>query len=128
MIPSFVTYPTEFVKTRSQFSGAVRRLIQSPDDMANVLLLRSPTRDAPDKYEDTFRSYGYHPLSVPVLETVLENLDDLKAALTGGKITHAYGAVIITSGRACEAWRTAAVALEEQGGYPGPSPHYLEVI
>ncbi|KAH9951198.1 tetrapyrrole biosynthesis uroporphyrinogen III synthase [Amylocystis lapponica] len=44
--------------------------------MTNVLLLRSPAQDAPDKYKDSFRSRGYHPVSVPVLETVLKNLED----------------------------------------------------
>ncbi|KAH9942853.1 tetrapyrrole biosynthesis, uroporphyrinogen III synthase [Amylocystis lapponica] len=86
--------------------------------MTNVLLLRSPAQDAPDKYEDGFRSRGYHPVSVPVLGTVLKNLEELKECLSSGHLARGYGGVIITSRRACEAWSTAAQELTGQERYP----------
>ncbi|KAI0371011.1 tetrapyrrole biosynthesis, uroporphyrinogen III synthase [Pilatotrama ljubarskyi] len=97
----------------------------------NVLLLRSPSEDGgPDKYEDAFRARGYHALSVPVLETVHENLDELAQVVQrGGSLpdmsagaSARYAGVIITSARACEAWRTVVQQLVEQGvGNAAPS-------
>lgn len=80
--------------------------------MANVLLLRSPSTDGPDRYETAFKSIGYHPTSVPVLETVLKSLDILEGLLKAGPAEGNYGGIIITSGRSCEAWRHAIERLE----------------
>ncbi|GBE87008.1 tetrapyrrole biosynthesis uroporphyrinogen III synthase [Sparassis crispa] len=79
--------------------------------MANVLLLRAPSQDGGDKYEDNIRTQGYTPVSVPVLETVLKNLPALKEIIQAGHSVKGYAGVIITSGRACEAWRTAVQEL-----------------
>lgn len=85
--------------------------------MANVLLLRSPTENAPDAYEEACRSRAYTPVSVPVLETVPRNLGDLKGIITQSS-TQTYGGVIITSSRSCEAWR--AVVQELYSSDAGP--------
>ncbi|KAI0742477.1 tetrapyrrole biosynthesis, uroporphyrinogen III synthase [Daedaleopsis nitida] len=110
----------------------------------DVLLLRSPSEDSPgpDKYDAAFRARGYRALSIPVLETVYVHASELVAAVrargqipaqtqpvqahsdpdsnsteegrTGGPQT--YAGVIVTSGRACEAWRTAVQQLEHEQG------------
>lgn len=86
----------------------------------SVLLLRSPSEDGgPDKYEEAFRARGYRPVSVPVLETVHKNLDTLAGVVKrGGRTAEEYAGglyagVIVTSGRACEAWRLVVQQLEE---------------
>ena len=79
--------------------------------MTNVLLLRSPTIDGPDKYESTLQNVGYRPLSVPVLETVLVNLEELKDLIYSGPRVLDLSAVIITSARSCEAWREVVQQL-----------------
>ena len=73
--------------------------------MSNVLLLRAPTSDGPDKYETAFKKHGYHCASVPVLETVLVNLDKLEELILSGPQAHQISGVIVTSARSCEAWR-----------------------
>ena len=79
--------------------------------MSNVLLLRSPTTDGPDKYESAFNNIGYHALSVPVLETVLVNLDELQSLVISGPEELKLSGVIITSARSCEAWRDVVQRL-----------------
>ncbi|KAI0826489.1 tetrapyrrole biosynthesis uroporphyrinogen III synthase [Trametes gibbosa] len=87
----------------------------------NVLLLRSPSEDGDglDKYEEAFRARGYRPVSVPVLETVHENLDKLAEVVKRGGATESedtrarYAGVIVTSARACEAWRVVIQGLSE---------------
>ncbi|KAJ7773173.1 tetrapyrrole biosynthesis, uroporphyrinogen III synthase [Mycena metata] len=76
-----------------------------------VLFLRAPS-DAPDRYESVFSEAGYTPLSVPVLETVFVNLETLTEIVRSG--SSQYGAVIITSGRACEAWSKAVEVLKNE--------------
>ncbi|KAJ7274494.1 tetrapyrrole biosynthesis, uroporphyrinogen III synthase [Mycena haematopus] len=75
--------------------------------MHNVLLLRVPSDH--DRYESIFSDAGYSCSSVPVLETVFVNLETLTATVRAGP---QHGAVIITSGRACEAWCRVIDALE----------------
>lgn len=90
----------------------------------DVLLLRSPSEDpsgGPDKYEAAFRTRGYRALSVPVLETVYVNADDLLSVVrAGGRIQNneheRYAGVIVTSGRACEAWQAAVQRLASTHG------------
>ncbi|EMD32831.1 hypothetical protein CERSUDRAFT_143432 [Gelatoporia subvermispora B] len=91
--------------------------------MVNVLLLRSTPQDGPDKYEEAFRARGYNPVSVPVLETVLKNIENLRDVILEGPARRSYGGVIVTSARACEAWRATmqrivkeSPASSEQGG------------
>ena len=83
---------------------------------ADVLLLRSPSEDSggPDKYEEAFRARGYRAVNVPVLETVHTNVDTLKETVHSGG--SGYAGVIITSGRAVEAWRLVVQRLVEEEG------------
>ncbi|KAF7327870.1 Uroporphyrinogen-III synthase [Mycena kentingensis (nom. inval.)] len=74
----------------------------------NVLLLRTP--DSPDRYEDAFTAAGHACASVPVLETVFVNADALRDTIS--RRADEYGAVVITSGRACEAWGSVVEQLE----------------
>ncbi|KAI0655687.1 tetrapyrrole biosynthesis uroporphyrinogen III synthase [Cubamyces menziesii] len=88
---------------------------------ANVLLLRSPSEDSgPDKYEEAFRAQGYRAVSVPVLETVHKNLDKLAEVLrrrgTLADGSASYSGVIVTSGRACEAWQAVVQELSNGNG------------
>jgi uroporphyrinogen-III synthase len=84
--------------------------------MANVLLLREPSTDEPDRYEIAVKKAGYTPLSVPVLETVLTNQDALQRMLRQGPTgNNKINGVIITSARACEAWRAVVSELAAFG-------------
>ncbi|KAF9458717.1 tetrapyrrole biosynthesis, uroporphyrinogen III synthase [Collybia nuda] len=74
--------------------------------MSNVLLLREPSSITGDRYEIAFNMAGYHAISVPVLETVFVNLPGLKSIVKEGPTVERFDGVIITSGRACEAWKT----------------------
>ncbi|OSD03820.1 tetrapyrrole biosynthesis uroporphyrinogen III synthase [Trametes coccinea BRFM310] len=92
----------------------------------NVLLLRSPSEDGgPDKYEEAFRARGFRPVSVPVLETVHRNLDKLaevvrrRGRLPGDDADARYAGVIVTSGRACEAWQTVVHDLSKESSSSG---------
>ncbi|KAF8633814.1 hypothetical protein AX15_001227 [Amanita polypyramis BW_CC] len=77
--------------------------------MSVVLLLRTPSSDDLDKYELTFISAGYTPISVPVLETVLMNVSHLTNVISQGPDNQdeGYTGIIMTSARACEAWKAA---------------------
>ncbi|KAJ7158852.1 tetrapyrrole biosynthesis, uroporphyrinogen III synthase [Mycena filopes] len=79
-----------------------------------VLLLRTPS-DAPDRYESVFSEVGYRPLSIPVLETVFVNQETLTEIVRSGSSQH--GGVIVTSGRACEAWGKAVEVLKNEPAY-----------
>lgn len=79
--------------------------------MSNVLLLRAADQGSPDRYEDAFRSRGYHPISVSVLETVIVGHEELARVLSIGPEKQSLCGVIITSQRAVEAWSGAAQAL-----------------
>ncbi|KAI0702748.1 tetrapyrrole biosynthesis uroporphyrinogen III synthase [Earliella scabrosa] len=82
----------------------------------NILLLRSPSEDTsgPDKYEAVFRARGYRAFSIPVLETVFTNADELAQVVRAGG--QRYAGVIVTSGRACEAWQAAVEHAIKTGG------------
>jgi len=87
--------------------------------MANVLLLRAPTQNQDDRYEATFTEAGYHPLSVPVLETISTNLPILRGIMEAGPSRDNYEGVVLTSARACEAWKSVVsdlVGLPAEGG------------
>lgn len=72
-----------------------------------VILLRATSGDGPDRYEATFASAGYLPVSIPVLQTAFTNLPHLACIIsTGG-----YSGVIVTSARACEAWQAAVQTI-----------------
>ena len=78
-----------------------------------VLLLREPS--TPDKYESTFTSAGYHPISVPVLETLPVNLPALRDIIRDGPEACGLEGVVITSKRSCETWGMALDILKEDG-------------
>ncbi|KAH9926598.1 tetrapyrrole biosynthesis uroporphyrinogen III synthase [Epithele typhae] len=87
-----------------------------------VLLLRTPPEDgSPDKYADACAAHGFHALSVPALQTVPTNAAQLATTMRPGPrpISSAgdetgFLGVIVTSGRACEAWRAAVQQLAEE--------------
>ena len=87
--------------------------------MDNVLLLRSPNGDGSDKYESAFQEAGYRTISVPVLETVLVNLEDLKSLIQTGAEGQNLSGVIITSARSCGAWREAVQGVVRQASTAG---------
>ena len=91
-----------------------------PKTKPHVLLLRSPAEDGycgSDKYEDAFKARGYTAVNVPVLETVYKNIDKLQGVVCRGGA--AYAGVVVTSGRACGAWRLAVRQLAEGAARPG---------
>lgn len=81
--------------------------------MSNVLLLRDPSPISGDRYETAFNSAGFHAISVPVLETVFVNLSSLESLINDGPTAEGLDGVIITSGRACEAWKIVVCGLVE---------------
>ncbi|KAI0070877.1 tetrapyrrole biosynthesis uroporphyrinogen III synthase [Panus rudis PR-1116 ss-1] len=83
--------------------------------MPNVILLRAPTpeADAADKYEAAFLSRGFHPVSVPVLETTAVNITQLRDIIISGPANGEFGGVIITSARAVEVWGDVLKGLVE---------------
>ncbi|KAG6908796.1 hypothetical protein DXG01_003243 [Tephrocybe rancida] len=78
--------------------------------MANVLLLRARSQEE-DRYETAFTEAGYHPISVPVLETVTTNLSTLKDIIKNGPAAENFDGVILTSARSCEAWKSSVNEL-----------------
>lgn len=97
-----------------------------PNTRAPVLLLRAPN-GSPDPYEAALTESGYRPFSVPVLETVLVNGEDLKGILKDGpsggnggdkegERGGGYGGVIVTSSRAAEAWGKAVEEIANEVG------------
>ncbi|KAF4612287.1 hypothetical protein D9613_003655 [Agrocybe pediades] len=71
----------------------------------NVLLLREPSLDTQDRYETAFKEAGYCAKSVPVLETVHDNVDGLQSIIWNGPAHLGIGGVVITSKRSCDTWR-----------------------
>lgn len=68
----------------------------------NVLLVRNPPEDTPDRYHQHLQSIGLRPYSVPVLETIYTNLGDLRGIVKGKSSD--YGGVVMTSSRSAEGW------------------------
>jgi uroporphyrinogen-III synthase len=77
----------------------------------SVILLKASIQDTPDPYEVLFKSFGYNVSFVPVLETISNNLEELKRILLDHRSTRSYGGVVITSARACESWKVAVDGL-----------------
>ncbi|EIM80151.1 tetrapyrrole biosynthesis uroporphyrinogen III synthase [Stereum hirsutum FP-91666 SS1] len=97
-----------------------------PNTRAPVLLLRAPN-GSPDPYEAALTESGYRPFSVPVLETVLVNGEELRGILKDGpsggnggdkegERRGGYGGVIVTSSRAAEAWGKAVEEIANEVG------------
>ena len=81
--------------------------------MANVLLLREPSQDSPDRYQTAFSAAGYHPVSIPVLKTIHTNISHLRDIIQEGPEALGYNGVIITSKRSCDAWKEALRLLSD---------------
>ena len=82
--------------------------------MVHVLLLRQPSEDVPDSYEDHFCKAGYHPFSLPILETAHLNLGILSDLVRDGLKVKGFNGVIITSQRSCEALANAFKLLKDE--------------
>ncbi|KAF8890775.1 tetrapyrrole biosynthesis, uroporphyrinogen III synthase [Infundibulicybe gibba] len=78
--------------------------------MDHILLLRSPSKGQ-DAYTSTLESAGFKTISIPVLQTDFTNTADLESIIKAGPLAAAFSGVIITSGRACEAWGNAVESL-----------------
>lgn len=91
----------------------------------NVLLVRNPSEDTPDRYHQHLQSIGLHPYSVPVLETVYTNLGDLRSIVRGK--SSGYGGVIMTSSRSADCWNLISGELSPTGtdgsACPGEQVH-----
>ena len=81
--------------------------------MANVLLLREPSQDSPDRYQAAFSAAGYHPISIPVLKTLHTNISHLRDIIQEGPKAFGYNGVVITSKRSCDSWREALQLLSD---------------
>ncbi|KAI6026985.1 tetrapyrrole biosynthesis, uroporphyrinogen III synthase [Pisolithus marmoratus] len=92
-------------------NGSTSHADSSFPSTMNVLLLRSPTSDVPDRYEAVFRTHGYSPISVPVLETTLVHLEQLASKIVDGPSIHHFTGVIVTSKRSIEAWGRAVESV-----------------
>ena len=76
----------------------------------HVLLLREPSSPPEtDRYEAALSRASFHPLSLPVLETVLENLDSLSRIFRG---SDEVDGVIVTSARAVDACAHAGADID----------------
>ncbi|KAF5352988.1 hypothetical protein D9758_007965 [Tetrapyrgos nigripes] len=99
----------------------------------NVLLLRAPDDPASsDKYLSAFANSRWNAVCVPVLETTLVNLEELSEILRNlvkGEIAEGrIDGVIITSARACEAWRAVVDGLIASSSSPVPMQVPIYVV
>ncbi|KIO23985.1 hypothetical protein M407DRAFT_26597 [Tulasnella calospora MUT 4182] len=79
-----------------------------------VLLLRSPTASVdskPDKYISAFSKRNIYAENVPVLEHSFVEVARLKELIAIGP-RNAFSGVIVTSGRAAEAWSNAVESID----------------
>ncbi|KAI4526271.1 tetrapyrrole biosynthesis, uroporphyrinogen III synthase [Schizophyllum commune Loenen D] len=72
---------------------------------SSALLIRAPDAEKPDRYESAFSEAGFSVASVAALDTGFVNDDSLDAAIRGR--ASEFDGVIVTSSRACEAWKRA---------------------
>ena len=72
---------------------------------SSALLIRAPDVEKPDRYETAFSEAGFVVASVAALDTGFVNDDSLDAAIRGR--ASEFDGVIVTSSRACEAWKRA---------------------
>ena len=88
---------------------------EAPDvkAMANVLLLREPSQDSPDRYQSAFSAAGYNSISIPVLKTLHTNIPHLRDIIQEGPKALGYNGVIITSKRSCDSWKEALQLLSK---------------
>ncbi|KAL1693075.1 tetrapyrrole biosynthesis, uroporphyrinogen III synthase [Schizophyllum commune] len=72
---------------------------------SSALLIRAPDAEKPDRYESAFSEAGFSVASVAALDTGFVNDESLDAAIRGR--ASEFDGVIVTSSRACEAWKRA---------------------
>jgi uroporphyrinogen-III synthase len=78
-----------------------------------VLLLRTPaTPSETDRYEAALTRASFRPLSLPVLETTLENLERLSRIVRGEDEEGTIDGVIVTSARAVDACASAGADID----------------
>ncbi|KAI0063335.1 tetrapyrrole biosynthesis uroporphyrinogen III synthase [Artomyces pyxidatus] len=81
----------------------------------NVLLLRAPTHPTEsDAYTRALLDAHYTPISIPVLETVLVNNDELARRIRSGP--QEIKGVVVTSARGAEGWGQAVQAVSDESG------------
>lgn len=79
----------------------------------HVLLLREPSSPPEtDRYEAALSRASFRPLSLPVLETVLENLESLSRIFRGNDDQCTVDGVIVTSARAVDACAHAGADID----------------
>lgn len=80
----------------------------------HIFLLKNPDETAPsDPYQHILLSYGLKSSIVPTLTHMYTDLDRLTSIIIGQG--EEYGGVIITSGRAVDAWCSALQILDKRG-------------
>ena len=78
-----------------------------------VLLLRTPAMPPEiDRYEAALSRASFRPFSLPVLETVLENLERLSCIVRGEAEDGRVDGVIVTSARAVDACANAGADID----------------
>ena len=92
----------------------------------NVLLVRNPPEDGPDRYHQHLQSIGLHPYSVPALETVYTNLGDLRGIVQGKSSD--YGGVIMTSSRSAEGWDLIREEVSSKQDGSGNSGGWVRLV
>lgn len=79
----------------------------------HILLLREPSSPPEtDRYEAALSRASFRPLSLPVLETVLENLESLSRIIRGSDDQCTAAGVIVTSARAVDACAHAGADID----------------
>ncbi|KAI5897604.1 tetrapyrrole biosynthesis, uroporphyrinogen III synthase [Schizophyllum commune H4-8] len=76
---------------------------------SSALLIRAPDAEKPDRYESAFAEAGFAAASVAALDTGFVNDDSLDAAIR--ERASEFDGVIVTSSRACEAWKRSVQRL-----------------
>ncbi len=81
-----------------------------------VLLLKSEAGPpgTEDPYHTLLSRHGFTPVSIAVIDHNIVDLDSLKIIVRNG--SSGYRGVIFTSGRAVDAWITAASSVPEVSG------------
>lgn len=97
----------------------------------HVLLLKNPD-DAvgPDAYQSEFTSRSIPSSIIPTLSHSYANPDGLADIITRGNDDgKGFGGVIVTSGRAVDAWFNAFRVLDERdGGVSGGDSHIIFLV
>ena len=100
----------------------------TPIPTKNVLLLRTPAEGGLNNFENAFNTHGYLPTSVPVLETIFVNVEDLSSKIAAGPQNQSLSGVIVTSKRGMEAWSNAvkSIVSADPGLVPGDSGEFKQ--